>query len=97
MIPDQELLRWRISAVRPEEMATIEMPLNGATLSFEWRFEALSGHRTRLTQRVALSGDNAAAYAGEIQAGFGTTLPDGMKRIARLMEAAEQRRTRPVT
>jgi len=47
----------------------------------------LSARRTRLTQRIALTGDNAAAHVGQVQAGFAANLPEGMKRIARTMEA----------
>jgi hypothetical protein len=97
LIPGQQPLHWRIREVRPGHLATIEMPLDRATLSFEWRFEALSEHKTKLTQRIALSGDNSAAYVSQVEAGFGTTLPAGMKRIAGLMEAAEKRRTPPAT
>jgi hypothetical protein len=96
LIPAQEPLHWSVREVRPGDVATIEMPLDRATLSFEWRFEALSEHRTRLTQRIALSGENSEAYVGQVQAGFGTTLRAGMERIARLMEAAGKRSTRPV-
>jgi len=35
-----------------------------------------------MTQRIVLSGDNAAAYADQVKEGFGPTLADGMKRIA---------------
>jgi hypothetical protein len=90
LIPDREPLRWRIREVRSGELAAIEMELDRASLSFEWRFEPLSARRTRLTQRIALSGDNAAAYAGQVQEGFGANLPEGMKRIARAMEAFEK-------
>jgi len=36
-----------------------------------------------------LSGDNAPAYVDQVQAGFGATLADGMKRIADAMVRAE--------
>ncbi|SRR6266545_267893 len=90
LIPDQEPLHWRIREVRSEDLAAIDMQLDRATLSFEWRFEPLSEHRTRLTQRIALSGDNSVAYVGQVQAGFGANLPEGMKRIAKAMEACSQ-------
>lgn len=64
------------------------MELDRAALSFEWSFEPLSERRTRLTQRIALAGENAAAYAEEVQAGFGPNLPQGMNRIARAMESS---------
>ena len=47
-------------------------------------------HRTRITQRIVLSGDNAAAYVDQVQAGFGSNLTDGMKRIADAMAKPER-------
>jgi len=64
------------------------MPLDGAILTFEWSFEALSGRRTRLTQRIVLSGASEQAYAAQVEAGFGPTLTDGMKRVAAEMTSA---------
>jgi hypothetical protein len=89
VFPGQEPLRWHIRAVTPYRSFIIEIPLDRATLSFEWRFDALSDRRTRLTQHILLSGANAAAYAGQVQAAFGRTLRDGMDRIARAMVTAE--------
>jgi hypothetical protein len=83
-------LRWQIRDVRPEVAFIIEMPLDGAVMAFEWLFDALSNHRTRITQRIVLSGDNATAYVNQVQAGFGANLPDGMKRIADAMARAER-------
>jgi len=37
-----------------------------------------------------LSGENAGAYAAQVEAGFGTNLPDGMRRVAAQMAAAEK-------
>ena len=64
------------------------MALDDALISFEWLFEAVSSHRTRITQRIVLSGNNAPAYVDQVQAGFGATLADGMKRIADAMVRA---------
>jgi len=52
LIPDREPLRRRIREVRSGELAAIEMKLDRASPSFEWRFEPLSARRTRLTQRL---------------------------------------------
>src|SRR3954467_10313656 len=41
-LPGQEPLRWVIRDVRPGRSFVIEMPLDRAALSFEWRFEAVS-------------------------------------------------------
>jgi hypothetical protein len=87
-LPGQEPLRWQIRDVRPGRSFTIAMPLDRATLSFEWRFEAVSDRRTRLWQRLVLAGDNAAAYAAQVRAAFGASLPDGMNRIAAALAAA---------
>ena len=81
-VPGQDPRRWRIRDVQPGASFVIEMLLDRAVLSFEWLFDAASNDRTRITQRIVLSGDNAAAYADQVRAGFGSTLPDGMKRIA---------------
>lgn len=90
LLPGQAPLQWYIRDVQPRNSFIVEMLLNRAALSFEWRFDALSEHRTRLTQRIVLSGDNAAAYAVQVEAGFGSNLRDGMRRIAAEMAAAEE-------
>ena len=56
------------------ESFLIEMQLDHATLSFLWRFDGLSERRTKVTQRIELSGSNAGAYARQAQAGFGSNL-----------------------
>src|SRR5262252_3249932 len=88
--PGQEPMRWQIRDVRPGTSFVIEMALNDAVLSFEWDFEPLSKHRTRMTQRIVLSGDNASEYADHVRAGFASTLEDGMKRIAEAMVSVER-------
>jgi len=89
-LPGQEPMRWHIRDVRPGTSFVIDMPLNEALLSFEWDFERLAKHRTRITQRIVLSGDNATEYADHVRAGFGSTLEDGMRRIAEALESAER-------
>ena len=91
LMPGQEPVRWTIREVRTGESYVLEMLLDGAVLSFEWHFAAMSDRKTRLTQRIVLSGNNAAAHAAGIEAGFGPTLPEGMKRIAGLLARAEAR------
>ena len=77
LLPGQPTLHWHIREVQPGKSFIVEMQLDRAMLSFESRFDALSEHRTRLTQRIVLSGENAAAYAGQVEAGFGSNLPGG--------------------
>lgn len=65
--------------------ATIEMQLADAVLSFHWAFEALSQNRTQITQRLALSGSNAAAFVA--QAGvLEQSTPEGMRRLVAAIE-----------
>src|SRR5262245_548497 len=91
LLPGQQPLHWRIREVRPPKAFVLEMQLDKALLTFEWRFEALSERTTRMTQTIVLSGDNAAAYAEQVEAGFSPGLADGMRRIATEMAAAERR------
>jgi len=81
-LPGQEPMRWQIHDVQPGTSFVIDMPLDRAILSFEWVFDAISNRRTRITQRIVLSGDKAGAYADEVRASFGSTLSDGMNRMA---------------
>ena len=94
LLPGQEPLRWQIRDVQPGLAFNIEMPLDGAIVMFQWLFDAVSDHRTRITQRIVLSGDNAMAYAKQVQAGFGSNLASGMKRIADTMAKAERLKER---
>ena len=64
MLPGQDPVPWSIRAVQAGKSFTLETPLERATLSFEWRFDALSERKTRLTQRIVLSGDGAGADGG---------------------------------
>jgi hypothetical protein len=88
-LPGQEL-PWVIGNVEPGTSATILMTLDRATISFEWRFEALSQGRTRLTQRIELVGENANAYTQGLSA-LCANLPDAMKKMAAAMAAAAPR------
>jgi hypothetical protein len=91
LMPGQEPVRWCISEVQPTQSYTLETPLEGATLSFTWWFEAISDRRTRLTQRIVLTSNNAAAYAEQVAASFGLNLQGGMERIAATIAAAAAR------
>jgi hypothetical protein len=81
-------LRWQIRDVRSGRSFTIEIPLDRATLSFEWRIEAVSEQQTRLWQRIVLVGDNGAAHAAQVRAAFGSGLAGGMNRIAAALAGA---------
>ncbi len=68
---------------------TIEMRLDRAALTFEWRFDAIADRRTRLTQRIVLRGENAVAYIEQVQSAFTSSLAAGMNKIAAAMARAE--------
>ena len=86
-MPGQPPRHWHLADVTPMQSYTIEFPLNNATLSFEWTFHPLSG-RTRLTQHIRLSGENAAEYLVMVQQAFGSNLAPGMERIAASIDRA---------
>ncbi len=88
LLPGRESLRWQIRDVRPEQSFMVDVALDKAVLSFEWRFDAVSDRRTRITRRIVLAGDKAAAYEAQVRAGFESNLAAGMARIAAAMEAA---------
>ena len=90
LLPGQESLHWRIRDVLPGKLFVLELQLDRAMLTFEWRFDGLPGQRTRLTQHIVLSGDNAGGYLEQVEVGFGQNLSDGMRRIAAEMAAAEK-------
>lgn len=84
-LPGQEPVQWIIQEVAPPKAAIIALELHGAAVLFHWRFEGLPDGRTRITQRVALQGQNAGAYSSQVESTFTANLPDGMKKIATAM------------
>ena len=79
---------WTIRDVEPGRGYRIESGafMERAVLLVHWRFDPLSEHTARLTQRMELLGENAAAYADEIKSLFEPNLEPGMRRIAQRME-----------
>ena len=65
--------------------AVIDMQLPDAVLSFHWKFEDLSEDRTRITQLLVLSGQDAGAFVS--QAGvLEKTVPEGMQKLVAAIE-----------
>jgi hypothetical protein len=87
-IPGQAPRQWRLREVNPMASYVLETALEDAAMSFEWRFEARLDGKTRLTQHIILSGENAAAYVEQVRPVFSSTLEPGMSRIAAAMERA---------
>jgi hypothetical protein len=96
-MPGQPPNTWVIRDLDPGTSYTIEGGsfLDRAWMLFHWRFDALPGGGTRLTQRIELRGDNAATYIDEIRAGFEPNLEPGMRRIAENIVRASSQPARP--
>jgi len=94
-LPGQEPLHWFIREVTPPNAATIEISLDGAGLSFEWRFAGLADGRTRLTQRIVLKGENAATYLSQVKAAFTANPPIALNKLATAMANADPDRRNP--
>ena len=90
LLPEQEPLQWIIREIQPPRSFVIEMELDGAMLTFKWSFDALSEHRTKITQKIVLAGDNAQTYLQQVESGISSSLAEGMRRIAADMAAAER-------
>jgi len=89
LMPGQEPLAWWIRDVRHGHSFAIEMPLDHATLRFEWHLGAVSERRTKLTHRVILTGDNMEAYRKQVATEFGANLAAGLVKMAQSMVGAE--------
>jgi len=84
-----ETLYSVIRDLQPEREATIEIQLADAILSFHWKFEKLTEDRTRITQRLVLSGANAKSFVAQATA-MEASVPDGMKKVAAAIERAQR-------
>ncbi len=85
MMPGQETREWRLREVVDGKSYVLEMPLDGAALAFEWRFdECLRG--ARLRQHIVLTGEKAGDYVEPISAAFANNLAAGMIKVAEAME-----------
>jgi len=78
---------WRVTEVVQPRKAVLEFPAPGFVAKFVWTFEDVSG-RTRITQRVSLSGEQVAIYAETVVPSSQAGIPAGMRRLCEAMEAA---------
>ncbi|HEY7354312.1 MAG TPA: hypothetical protein VH596_16205 [Terriglobales bacterium] len=76
-----------IRDLKPGHEASIEMQLPDAILSFHWKFEELSADRTRITQRLVLSGANGDAFVARARV-LEQSVPAGMKKLGAAIEDA---------
>lgn len=85
-MPGQADRDWTIQDVTPGHAYTVHAWLaEGVFILFHWLVDPLTDQRTRLTQRMELRGENAAAFINDIQSAFEPHLEAGMQRIGRLM------------
>jgi hypothetical protein len=78
-----------IRQVKADREATIEMQLPDAILSAHWTFETLSVDRTRITQRLVLSGSNAKSMIAQASI-LEKTVPEGMKALVAAIERSSR-------
>jgi Polyketide cyclase / dehydrase and lipid transport len=89
-MPGQEPRHWLIRAVDPGRSWIQEMSLPGALFIVSMHFEKVVKGRTRITQRLWLEGEGAEALLDDVRI-FETTTPDGLKRIAAVIERARRK------
>jgi hypothetical protein len=82
---------WVVAEVEPERRVAIEVALSDSVLRFEFRVDERVGGGSVLTQRVSLFGPNAAEYLAGVEAGFATSLRDGMRAVRDRIDGAARR------
>ncbi len=95
LMPGQEPVRWQVRDVRAPDGYTVDIPVDGAVIAFTWSFAETEPERTRITQRISITGENAEAYADDVRRSFGATIDDGMKRLGARLEAAARSERAP--
>ena len=80
-------VEWLVAEAMPPERAVLEFSAPGAVARFTWIFDGVKG-RTLVTQRVNLSGEQAAMYGATIGSELQVGIPDGMQRLCQAMETA---------
>ncbi len=78
---DGQLIEWKIVDVE-DKRAVIEIPIPGAIDRFEWTFESRDDGRTRITQNISLSGEQAESFLPAMGQAFEQGIMDGMRRLA---------------
>ena len=78
-----------IRDVREGRAATIEIGLPNALFSFHWSFDDVDEKRTRISQRLVLSGEDAAIFLDQAKV-MGKNAPQGLKKLIAAMERANQ-------
>ena len=79
-------LEWRIAELEPGRRAVLEFSAPGAVARFAYAFEDMEGRRTRITQRVSLSGERASMYVDTVGQALEVGIPEGMRKLCQAME-----------
>lgn len=82
-------LEWRVAELRPGR-ALLEFPAPGVLARFAYTFEDVGRRRTRITQRVSLSGEKASMYVDTVGRALEAGIPEGMRKLCEAMEAARK-------
>ena len=86
-LPGQAPVEWFVRAVETDAAATVEIPADEASMSFEWKFEPAGECATQLTQRITLRGRKAENYLSLAKM-LEENLPLGMNKMASAIELA---------
>lgn len=84
--PGQEPQHWKITQLEPEQSATIDIELPGATLHNTMRFKSI-GDQTLITQFMQLSGPEAAEFIEGMNM-LKKSTPAGLTKLAKAIEAS---------
>lgn len=87
-LPGQTLVSL-IRDVREGRAATIEIALPNALFSFHWSFDDLEWKRTRIGQRLVLSGEGGAIFLDQAKV-MEKNAPEGLKKLIAAMEQGHQ-------
>jgi hypothetical protein len=85
-----QTLKSVIREFKANRGATLEMALPDAILCFQWTFDDLPEDRTRITQRLVLSGPNAPSFVEQARM-LEEGTPAGMNKLAGSIETAQRR------
>ena len=79
---DVPFVRSRVAESRAAERAVLEAEMPGVTFRFEMSFEPVGENRTRLRQRVTLTGPHAGAFAPLLGPVFEQSMRDDLQALA---------------
>ena len=89
-----EPIKWKMTSVTPGTEAVIEIPLPGAVVRFEWKFEEVNSKRTTLTQKITLNGEKVEDYMPMVGQDFENGVRQGMAKLAAEMSVKKVYRKR---